>query len=331
MLRQLLLFKYRQRTRVKEQKSDRVNAHGVVVGDPLEELKVGANIHFQPKPFQFKVEPSEATVSNWDLFEGTLLMVCFTGQEEQRIIGTAVMVAPGVAISATHVIQPELDALLQGKLVVSCHGLTSHGLQIWSVRKVTAVPGSDITILGIGLISSLPPENYFPLPVITTRSPKIGEEICIWGFRASKGTFALNDDGQGVASSGNLWVGNGLVTERYPTGRDKVMLPWPVMEVDCPTRGGMSGGPVYDMNGLLVGLLCSSLETAHDGGVSYISMLWPALTAHFESNWPPGFNSKPTSLLEMDKLLGAIDKPEAIVATYNDIEGTTQTKYKIWE
>jgi hypothetical protein len=303
----------------------------VVVGDPLKELEVGAEIKFQPRAFQFKVGPPEATVSNWDLFEGTLLMVCFTGQEEQRIIGSAVMVAPGVALSASHVIQPELDALMSGGLVASCQGLTSHGLQIWNIHKVSVIPNTDITILCIGLISSLPPEGCFTLPVVTTRFPKVGEDVYIWGFRAGDDTFPLSIGRQGVECAADLWVGNGLVTERYPTGRDRGMLPWPVIEIDCSTRGGMSGGPAYDKHGLLIGLLCSSIETENGGGVTYLSLLWPALTQRFESSWPPGLISKSTSLLEMSPRLCAIDKPEAIVARHNDVDGTIQSRYKIWE
>lgn len=55
----------------------------------------------------------------------------------------------------------------------------------------------------------------------------------------------------------------------YPHGRDRVMLPWPVLEVDCPTWGGMSGGPVFDEHGHLIGLLCSSFSV-EEGGI----VLW---------------------------------------------------------
>lgn len=311
--------------------SDHREAYGVVVDDPLLGFEVGSSLRFQSTPFRFNVEVPEATVKNWDLFEGTLLMVSFMGQEKQRILGSAVMVAPGVALCATHVLQPQLDVLVAGRLVATCHSLAPHGLQLWRVQKVTLVPNSDLTILGISLISRLPPNNHFYLPIITTRFPKFGEKLAIWGFRAGEPNFHYHEDGQGVAASGDLWVGSGPITQIYPTGRDRAMLPWPVAEVNCPARGGMSGGPAYDQHGALIGLLSSSIDADSGKGISYVSMLWPALTARFESCWPEGLIREPVSLLEMDRRLCSIDKPDAIVARYDELAGITHTEYRLWE
>jgi len=58
----------------------------------------------------------------------------------------------------------------------------------------------------------------------------------------------------------------------------------------------MSGGPAFDKNGKLIGILTSSFEAGDDLGPSYVSLLWPdtipsigvALSdgAHSDSNVP---------------------------------------------
>ena len=51
------------------------------------------------------------------------------------------------------------------------------------------------------------------------------------------------------------------------------MLPSPCIEVNMETLGGMSGGPVFNEEGRLIGILSSSF----DGGPSYVTLIWDAL------------------------------------------------------
>ncbi len=101
------------------------------------------------------------------------------------------------------------------------------------------------------------------------------------------------------------------------------MLPWPSLQIDCPSWGGMSGGPVFDSEGKLLGLLSSSL----DNGPSFVSLLWPALTCPFEGGWPPeSFEGKRT-LLNID--VCAIDNRSAVRVIKKN--GGTATAYETWE
>jgi hypothetical protein len=304
---------------------------GTVTADPTAALPVGASLQFRSVPVTLDIPTQTASVKNWHYFEGILLSLCFTDDVLQRIEGSAVFIAPGVALCATHVIGPHLSCLMAGTLVASCYGIAPHGLQIWVVRKITTIPNTDLTILGVELASALPPENLFLQSVITTRLPKVGEDLLICGFRADETAFVLNKQNRRVETSGDVWLCKGTITDRYPLGRDRRMIPWPVLEVACPAWGGMSGGPVYESHGLLVGLLCSSIETAPGKGVSYVSMLWPALTTRFESSRPSGLIRGSISLLEMDRRLCAIDQPNALAATYDELNDAVRTEYRWWE
>jgi hypothetical protein len=68
-------------------------------------------------------------VDNWEFFDGSLLAVGFReGNDVLKIEGTPIMIGPGLAISAKHVYEDRLDALLEGKEVMYCVGLRPGGL-----------------------------------------------------------------------------------------------------------------------------------------------------------------------------------------------------------
>ena len=300
---------------------------GVVTNDPARELPVGSTLKFQPKPILGDIPEGAASLRNWQFFEGILLQVAFVGPHLHRVEGLGVLIAPGLALCASHVIDPHIDQLLVGSEVATCSGITTHGLQIWNIRKITKVSNTDVSILGLELCSALPPEHTFFQSIITTRTPAIGELLTICGFRAAESGFPKLD--RGVDAAGEVWVCKGSVSQAFPTGRDRSMIPWPVLEVSVSAHGGMSGGPVYDQHGLLVGLLCSSVDCGEENGISYVSLLWPALVSRFEGTWPRGFYKATQSLLELDPRVCGIDKREAIIASY-DAAGKIHAEYREW-
>jgi hypothetical protein len=301
---------------------------GVVTGDPAKVLPVGSELRFQPTPIIGEVPEGAATLRNWEFFEGLLLQIALTDGEFMSVEGSGVMVAPGVALCATHVIEPHLERLMTSRAIGNCFGICSNHLQIWDIRKVTSVPSTDITILSVELMSDLPPGNTFIQAVITTRTPAIGEPLTICGFRAGEPAFHRGK--KIVKASGEVWVCKGSITEAFPLRRDKSMIRWPALAVSVPSHGGMSGGPVFDRHGLLVGLLCSSMVFGDGKGISYVSLLWPALMARFEGTWPSGVYRDAQSLIQIGPNLCAIDKPEAITVEYEET-GNTHSGYRIWQ
>jgi hypothetical protein len=307
----------------------RSKAKGIVRDNPLRTAPIGTEVFFQPYSVSFDIPYGLSWVNNWEFFNGMLLHVAFNDKKIHRILGSAVFVAPGIALCATHVFESFVEQLISSELSCTCWGISPKGMQIWHVRKLTIVPGTDLTILGLELASELPQDNVFYQSVITTRLPKIGEHLLLCGFVAGEHAFEVREP-PGVSASGRVWVSKGVVTERYTQGRDRSMIPFPVLEVSTLALGGMSGGPVYDENGLLVGLVCSSLDTGGGEGVSYVSLLWSALTSRFEGVWPNGIYKSPTTLLEICGVgLCAIDKPDAVSAEYE--ENDVHTTYRIWE
>src|SRR5450432_1387180 len=124
-----------------------------------------------------------------------------------------------------------------------------------------------------------------------------------------------------------MMVARGKVTARYEHGRDRVLLPAPCFEVDCPAIGGMSGGAAFDEGGFAIGAVTSSIE----GGPTYLSLIWPAMIETIHPMWPSGLYIKPTSLLEMDRRICGIHRPEAIKIFQDPSTGRTIARLHHWE
>lgn len=300
-------------------------AKGIVTEDPAAEMPIGSALKFNPILVSHNFEHNCVWLKDWESFDGALLSIHFANFETHSIEGSGVLVAPGIALCAKHVIGPNVDKIMTSRLATIAIALSRSGVQIWRISRITLIDDSDIAIIGLTYASKLPDRNLFNVATISTRFPKIGENLLIAGFRASDYNFDIsvhNPNHRAMNFSGNVLCSNGIVTNRFPTGRDVSMLPWPTLEVDCPSLGGMSGGPVFDSRGMLVGLLSSSF----DEGPSYVSLLWPALAIEFEGGWPtPLFKGK-TSLLNLAPGVCKIDRPDAIHKRTDGI-----VEYKIWE
>jgi len=289
-------------------------------------MEPGGVLNFEAVPVFPQGEASAAWLKNWETQEGVLLFIQFRGQESHRIDGSAVMVAPGIALCASHVIAPHLERLVAGEVGAICSGITSSGLLIWRICKVTCIDGSDFTILGLELASNLPNGNLFRQGRISTRVPEIGENVVLLGFRAEESVEQIEE--KRFHANGNVLMCQGKVSARYDAGRDRVFIPWPVIEVACPSWGGMSGGPAFDKNGNLIGLITSSIESDEATGPSYVSQIWPALTASFEGGWPAVIFQGKRSLLEIDPRFCAIDGRENLEVIQNP-DGTAKVRFRI--
>jgi S1-C subfamily serine protease len=296
---------------------------GIVTTDPLRNMPLGAQLHVSASLFSVRPKAGLNSIANWDFFNGAVLAVHFGDAEGQRISGSGVLVAPGVAITARHVIEAEEARLMAGELAIICSGITPDGLTIWRVHQVTLVGNADIALLMIQCASALP--RILHQVTLTTRMPRVGERLAIAGIR-HHATASVNIEADLDLS---MMVAQGAVTARYERARDRVLLPSPCFEVDCPALGGMSGGPAFDEDGFLVGLVSSSLE-GHPGGPTYLSLPWPALPERIHPCWPEGLYRKETSLLEIDRRLCGIHRPEAIQMTHDE-SGRPIATYHHWQ
>jgi hypothetical protein len=253
-------------------------------------------------------------------FEGVMLSVSFRDEGGHHTLGSATLVGPGLAICAQHVLSDHLDSIRSGATSVICKGLAPDGLLLWEVRNITTLSNTDLCILSLVFRSDLP-QGGLAVAHTTTRMPRIGEELLVGGFTALEPTLEVSRD---MLIRGDTRFSKGRVLDLYEEGRDQ-MLPGPSLAIECPALGGMSGGPVFDSRGYLVGVLTSSIE---GDSVAFVSHIWPALVATTAPVWP-AFMPKEASLLFLGSKHGvAIERPDAFSL---DIEqGRLAYRYQSW-
>jgi hypothetical protein len=84
-------------------------------------------------------------------------------------------------------------------------------LDLWRVRKVSCTATDDVTYLSLQLASPWVEGWSFTSLGVTTRCPRQGEKLTIFGFRFDD----VQEDGQGYRAAGNLYAAAGTVTDVY--------------------------------------------------------------------------------------------------------------------
>jgi hypothetical protein len=237
---------------------------GEIVRNPLG-VSLGTTIYIDQYRFVPNDPPGVYRIDNMAHYNGVLLSVHFGTNEWTTVEGSAVMVAPGIALAGAHVIEPNIPDIMACRCVCFCMGLTPSGPRRWFVKHITKVNGTDLMILSLDFTSPIPPDGRFAQAMMTTRLPKVGELAMIVGFRSSgaenlpaeDGIYFAVEDGHAKYAA-EVRIGVGEITEHHLNGRGG-HPPGPAIGVACSTTGGMSGGPVFDQNGMLVGILSKSL------------------------------------------------------------------------
>lgn len=213
------------------------------------------------------------------------------------IIGSGVMVGPGLLLTATHVLQEFSQANDMPVFMTFLPGCVRAWLPIETVTasgKSDFDPDrkkvSDISLVSCTLNSLAHEKHSLMLTTLQVALPLIGERFWAFGLR-----HQFIDD-EGVASLTPL-VSSGIVTAVFPQGRGERM-PSPCFEVDMDTLGGMSGGPVVNATGDVVGIVSSSF----DGGPTYVTLIWDALRFNIKGAVPAFSHRKEINLIYAKQL-----------------------------
>lgn len=207
------------------------------------------------------------------------------------ILGSGVMVGPGLLLTATHVLD-EFPVDGPGPVFLT---FLPDGCRAWLPKDQMTVAGpsqfderrkikSDITLVSCTLNSDAHAGAPLMLAPMEIALPLVGDRLWAMGFR--------HQGMDGRSALVTPFVSSGLVTAAFPHGRGERMAS-ACFEVDMDTLGGMSGGPVVNADGRLVGIVSSSLE----GGPSHITLIWEAIRFRVSGAIPKLRANKTVSLL----------------------------------
>jgi hypothetical protein len=218
--------------------------------------------------------------------DGLVVALDWVANDRHHIWGSAVMVAPGVALTAGHVIEEMRCRGFLAEAGGQLWGISVHAadrVELWRADSLTQdEEGSDLSLLTLlrTTAASPPPAGSplkFSLARMAARMPCIGETISLIGFKAAEVSFERGAI-MGLALVGSV----GQVMDQYPQRRDSHGLPNPAIAVDARTVGGMSGGAAFDAAGHLIGVISSGL----DESPSFVSLSWPAIHVPIAPKWP---------------------------------------------
>jgi hypothetical protein len=159
------------------------------------------------------------------------------------------------------------------------------------VRQVVIDHASDIALLWFEYPTTIDGEPpRFMVAPLTFTPPTVGEPVLTFGY--SEATVSLIDglvveidglvveiDGLVVEFDHKVTATHGTVGQLHIPRRDDAMVHFPAIEIDSPTPGGMSGGPVIGAsNGHVCGVVCTSLppgegETTWTSTASLLALL----------------------------------------------------------
>lgn len=226
--------------------------------------------------------------------------------------GTAFLVAPYLAVTATHVLMdlarrthrrasdPAVVNMpfwltlsqmnLGGDGALSCDWIST---KQWAQERhdlafVRLEPGS-MTVEH--LQSAVPFRHVADMTVIP---PKVGERVVAVGFPEPKILVKAEDR---IDYHLTMAATYGTVSEVHPGGRDRCMLPFGCFAVTADFRPSMSGGPIFNSEGRVCGIVCSGTNTEPGiPPISYGALLWPLLGVELDMRYenvqlPPSYEA----------------------------------------
>lgn len=261
---------------------------GTILGAPFalpagQELRVNS-VLVPPQP-----EDGVMLIRPENLLNGPLLALWCSGNGVGNHRGSAFLVAPGVAITAYHVIEDYKDKeglLTAGAELVAFGQQDGLGLS-WIVRTIVEPEEGDVAILLMDLHTALPEDFRLLVFELGARLPRLGERCTVVGIRSNLpgGVNELDDDRRHLGSiQASTIASSGAVVDLYPEGRPFL---GPSIAIEATAIGCMSGGPVFDARGLVIGMISTSVQI-EDAYVSTASLLWQTLWVEIGPTWPSG-------------------------------------------
>lgn len=195
------------------------------------------------------------------------------------VAGTAILIAPGIAITAQHVIE-EIYEQFNVDNASENTNLDLYVFQIvtgacWYVCSVSHWVGTDIAVLSIRPRNEEASNSTVHRLKLTVDPPSIGDTVTAIGYPKSSLDIPRNDSELLHLNLTLLpTVSEGCVLDVHSSYRDSANVRFPSFSVETEYVGGMSGGPVFNENAQICGLVCAGGK-GELADYSVATSVWP--------------------------------------------------------
>ncbi|EGQ7967254.1 trypsin-like peptidase domain-containing protein, partial [Vibrio vulnificus] len=206
------------------------------------------------------------------------------------LVGTGFYIAgDGIFVTAKHVVEEVVDNGDELK-VFHMEG------ENWVMRKMafyTPHPEADIAVGVLERLMFKTSGTYLEnkYSVISVNKPEINDRLYTYTYPKTEIKYEEKQQINIVPTQYD-----GLVTDCFPDGRDRVMLPSACYQLAMGIVGGASGGPVFDASGKVVAINSTSYENDNITFVSCIQDLMP-LNVYQNAPVPNSFSDTPVRVL----------------------------------
>ncbi|MEK6299180.1 MAG: serine protease [Acidobacteriota bacterium] len=233
-------------------------------------------------------EPSFQAAQLDDVMREATLALMAVADGHWFASGTATIIGPRLAVTAKHVVEDYEQRF--GKCSVLAANVLEGGKEgaLWSVSNCYSSPFTDIALLFLSPVKgSEKAENYewAVCPMMNLEPPEVGSGVWGFGYPNSEVNHLSSENEEQPSPTMKIkWsdrpsITTGTVIEVYFVSRDISKMPFPGFQTDARFDGGMSGGPVFNENGELCGIIGSGYAPYEQGDrwASFVSSLWPLM------------------------------------------------------
>ncbi len=224
--------------------------------------------------------------------EGAVLILASFALGESHVYGSAVLVGPGIALAAGHVIE---EHQAKGHLTAPDPALYAFGpagerTHAWIVSEIKYNSVGDVAVLVMQYAADMPDDLEIHYFATCARLPEISERVTAIGFRPVNALRLADPETRELGLlEGTFLTSSGPISDLWPLGRD-ALLPRPSFAAQLTTVGAMSGGPVLNAQGKLIGIVSRSIDAfEEEPAVTSATMIWDGLFEPIAGQWPPKF------------------------------------------
>lgn len=201
------------------------------------------------------------------------LVATFQRDRTNHPSGSAIAISDHFALTAKHIIEEYVEKAAGGGVMIRAASALSEGHQHreWTIQASVTEPGTEIGLLYFGAEGA--PIKGLEFPTLEIAPPSAETKVIAVGFAESTAEPIHEDAWE--------WrerpiISTGRITEIHNEKRDAVLMPYPSFSTDNFVKGGMSGGPVFGVDGKLLGIVSRSIEDEANP-YSVFSLVWTAL------------------------------------------------------